>query len=67
MDPLTVAALASASIKLIQQLMPSIRDALQGGELSAADQSKLRAEYDSLRGQLGNEYQGSHWNLSGRG
>lgn len=66
MDPISALAFASAAMALIKQLLPTIRDAINGGELSAADEAKARAEYESLREQLGGEFSGSHWQLSGR-
>lgn len=66
MDPLTIMALASATITLVKEIMPQVRDAINGGELSAEDEAKARAEYESLRKQLGGEFTGSHWELSGR-
>lgn len=66
MDPITALAFASAAMSLVKQLLPTIRDAINGGELSVEDEAKARAEYESLRGQLGGEYTGSHWELSGR-
>jgi len=66
MDPITVITLASAAMALVKQAMPTIRDAINGGQLSAEDEAKVRAEYESLRKQLGGEFTGSHWELSGR-
>jgi hypothetical protein len=66
MDPITILSLASAAMALAKQAMPLVRDAINGGQLSAEDEAKARAEYESLRGQLGGEYEGSHWQLSGR-
>lgn len=66
MDPITVMALASAAMALIKQLMPQLRDAINGGDLTPEQEAKARAEYESLRGQLGGEFTGSHWQLSGR-
>lgn len=66
MDPLTLLALSSAAMKLVKDTLPLVRDSLNNGEVSAADQDKVRAEYESLRSQLGGEFQGEHWELSGR-
>lgn len=66
MEPMTILMLASAALKLAKEAIPAIRDAINGGELSAEDEANVRAEYESLRQQLGGEYSGSHWQLSGR-
>jgi outer membrane protein TolC len=66
MDPITVLALASAAMKLVKEAIPAIRDAFANGEISEADQAKVRAEYDSLRAQAGGEFTGPEWELSGR-
>lgn len=66
MDPLTILALAGAALKLAKDAAPFIRDLIASGEIPVEDQAKVRAAYESLRQQLGGEYTGSHWELSGR-
>lgn len=66
MDPITILALASAAMKLVKEALPAIRDAFAAGEVSEADQARVRAEYESLRTQAGGEFTGPEWELSGR-
>lgn len=66
MDPVTTIALASAALKLIKQTVTDIKAAWDNGEISAEKQDEVRAEFESLRNQLGGEFTGSHWELSGR-
>lgn len=66
MDPITVLALVSAAVKLGKEVIPQIRDAFANGEIPDDKQAEVRAQYESLRQQLGGEYQGPQWELSGR-
>ena len=66
LDPISILSLASLAIKVAKDAMPAIREAFSNGTIPADQQAKVRAEYESLRLQLGGEYEGSHWSLSGR-
>ena len=66
MDPLTILMMASAGIKFAREAVPMIRDAFANGTIPPEKQQAARDEYESLRKQLGGEYQGTHWELSGR-
>lgn len=66
MDPVTILMMASAGLKFAKEAIPAIREALSSGEISADQQAKVRADYESLRSQLGGEWTGPEWELSGR-
>lgn len=66
MDPITMLAFASAGFKLAKEAVTTIREQFAKGEISEEQQEAVRAEYDSLRGQLGGEFTGPQWELSGR-
>lgn len=66
MDPITMLAFASAGFKLAKEAITTIREQFASGEITEDQQAAVRAEYDSLRGQLGGEFQGPEWELSGR-
>lgn len=66
MDPITMLAFASAGFKLAKEAVTTIREQFAKGEISEEDQAKVRAEYDSLRNELGGEFSGPQWELSGR-
>jgi outer membrane protein TolC len=61
-----IIALATGALTFGKSLIPQIRDMFASGEVSAADQAKVRAAYDSLRKQAGGEFTGPEWELSGR-
>lgn len=66
MEPITLISLASLSMKVIKEALPAIREAFSNGTIPASQQEHVRAEYESLRSQLGGEFTGPHWELSGR-
>lgn len=66
MDPITTIALASAALKLIKDVVTDLRERFQSGEIPDEKQAEVRAQFDSLRNQLGGEFTGPEWELSGR-
>ncbi len=65
-DPLTVIMMASAAIKFAKEAVPAIREMFQKDLISVEQQAEVRAHYESLRRQLGGEFTGPEWELSGR-
>lgn len=59
-------AIAAAAANLIQTLVPKIRDAINSGELTPAQEDKARAAYDAYRALGGKAYEGPEYELSGR-
>lgn len=66
MDPITALSLASLAVKFGKETVTAIREAFAAGEISEEKQAAVRAEYESLRQQLGGEFTGAQWELSGR-
>lgn len=66
MDPVSALALASGLFKLGKELMAELRASYDRGEVPDEIAAQWRKDYESLRNELGGEYQGSHWDVSGR-
>ena len=49
MDPITILALISGAQQLVKLLVPEVQKLLASGNVSAADQAKLKAAIDSIR------------------
>lgn len=66
MEPMEYIALAAAASKLIQSLLPQIRDLIHGGALTPEQEAQARADYAAYRALGGNAYAGPEYDLSGR-
>lgn len=59
-------AIAAAAAKLIETLVPKIRDAIHSGDLTPEQEAKARADYATYRALGGAAYEGPEYELSGR-
>lgn len=63
MNTVQILALFAAATELIETLIPALRDALSGGQVSAERQLAIRAKVDSLREKLDSGDLGDHWKV----
>lgn len=66
MEPFEYIALGSAALRLLQTLIPQIRDAINGGTLTAEQEADARVTYAASRAAGGDLYSGPEYDLSGR-
>ena len=59
MDPITILALISGAQQLVKLLVPEVQKLIASGNVSAADQAKLKAAIDSIRD--GSAFSGDAW------
>lgn len=58
--------LAQALIAGLKTIIPTIRDAVGGGEITPEQEQALQNDIAALRGQPGAQYTGPEWEQSGR-
>lgn len=66
MEPFEYIALASALVQGLKILIPQVRDAINGGALTAEQEAVARATYANMRALGGDLYSGPEYELSGR-
>lgn len=65
MELMAALALAKGAYELSEQIMRSVRDALEKGQVPPDQLAAVRAEYNHQRA-VGGRFTGSEWELSGR-
>lgn len=65
MDPITISFVLAAG-KFVIDSLPALRDAINGGALSEADEQAARDVYTNYRALGGAKYSGPDYDLSGR-
>lgn len=63
MDPLTILAAVSASVKLAKELLPELDRLVQSGDITPEQQAAARSEYESLKSQADGQFSGPHWQI----
>lgn len=59
MDPVTILALISGAQQLVKLLVPEVQKLIASGNVSTADQAKLKAAIDGIRD--GSAFSGDAW------
>lgn len=61
MTPLEAIAFANAALAALETVFPVIAEGVKGGEVSVADQQKVRDKLESLKTRAAAQFQGPHW------
>lgn len=64
MDPVTTVAALNGALALANTLIPVVAQYRKDGLISAEDQAKLLANYESLKTQASGEFSGPQWQPS---
>lgn len=64
MDPVTVLAALNGALSLANTLLPVVEQYRKDGVISADDQAKVKAAYESLRTRADGQFAGAAWQPS---
>jgi polyhydroxyalkanoate synthesis regulator phasin len=63
MDPITIISIINASLTLVEQLTPQVKELFQKGDITAEQQKALLDRYNALKANIDAEFSGPEWQI----